>query len=441
MPTAIETFPLHLGFAGNPVGFSLLTKGHIQFAAYYNENRRLVISKRNLTTGQVEFEKLNTIIDWDSHKYCYLAVDDCSFIHLWAGMHGTPLVYYRSKNAADIHSMKRIPTMVGNHESHMTYPACLKGALGQLVFHYRAGQGNNFAYIFDQYDTTKKMWYRLSTVFNNTGTLDQYMLGPVFINGYFHLVYLWRDNVGAETCHDISYIRSKDLISWENAAGSPIATPVQYGADTVVDAIPNRSGLTNMLMAFGLDNPSPQFPGGRPIVTYTKYHTYPAAVADPLNYTELFNARFENGAWVKYKTSPASWQYQWWIAGTGSLPVQIITSGVNPTAGILHQHGHHNIIPLPTGGDFQWRLNPITLQIELPYYMPAPHPDAPILGGPPCPMYTNKARDLGTSPDAGTYYQLEWDSYPANHDAVCTDPPLSCPIPAPTQINIVKYTP
>jgi hypothetical protein len=38
---------------------------------------------------------------------------------------------------------------------------------------------------------------------------------------------VWRDTPACETCHDISYIRSRDMVHWENAAGKPLALPIK----------------------------------------------------------------------------------------------------------------------------------------------------------------------------------------------------------------------
>ena len=153
--------------------------------------------------------------------------------------------------------------------------------------------------------------------------------------------WVWRDTPACETCHDLSYIRSRDMKHWENAAGQPVTLPIRLGADVVVDPVPIRGGLINPCQNIGFDAQ------GRVIVTYTKY--------DAAGNTQLMNARYEKGAWKRYQTS--DWNYRWDFSGGGSIIGDVGVGAVEVQDGVLVQSYSH-----AKSGGGRWRLDETALK-------------------------------------------------------------------------------
>ena len=121
------------------------------------------------------------------------------------------------------------------------------------------------------------------------------------------MVWVWRDSPNAETNHDLSYARSRDLVSWQTAAGQALTLPITLATSDIVDPVPVNGGMINNNTKVGFDAQN------RPIVAYHKF--------DTAGNTQLYNARFEGGRWVTHKTS--SWTYRWAFSGQGTLVFEI----------------------------------------------------------------------------------------------------------------------
>jgi hypothetical protein len=78
--TVIQTIPIDKVWSGHSVGFCLLTNGNIQYIAYYNAKRHMVVGQRNLDEPGFSLTELepttretsggtSTVLGWDSHNY------------------------------------------------------------------------------------------------------------------------------------------------------------------------------------------------------------------------------------------------------------------------------------------------------------------------------------------------------------------------------------
>ena len=85
-----------------PVGFSLLTRGGRQYAAYYDANHQMTVAARKLGERKWQLVKLDSKVGWDSHNYVTMAIDSAGCIHLSGNMHCVPLVYFRTDKPGDI---------------------------------------------------------------------------------------------------------------------------------------------------------------------------------------------------------------------------------------------------------------------------------------------------------------------------------------------------
>ena len=62
-------------WSGHPVGFSLLTHGNQQYAAFYAADRRMTIAQRTLGQRRWTLTALPSTVGWDSHNAVTMALD------------------------------------------------------------------------------------------------------------------------------------------------------------------------------------------------------------------------------------------------------------------------------------------------------------------------------------------------------------------------------
>jgi hypothetical protein len=402
-------------WSGHPVAFALLTTGDTQLAAFYDTNRAMTVAQRSLSATTWRMVRLPTAVEWDSHNYIAMAVDSGGFIHVSGNMHGDPLTYFRTTRALDIDSFQQVTSMTGMNEQSCTYPLFFRGPSGELVFNYRDGESGNGNHIFNTYDAASRTWRRLinSPLTDGQGQRNAYPVGPIpGPDGWWHLVWVWRDTADAATNHDLSYARSRDLVRWESGAGQALALPITLATSDIVDPVPSGGGMINNNTKVGFDAQN------RPIVAYHKF--------DAAGNTQLYNARLESGRWVVYRTS--SWNYRWAFGGTGTLVFEIEVEPVKVDAsGMLTQRWYH----ARNGGWGAFRLDPATLAAtatlgrSLPYPVELERVESTTAG-----MVVRWATDQGQGPDPGILYMLRWETLESNRDM-----PRS-PIPPPTRLRL-----
>lgn len=325
-----EKIPVEPVWAGTRVGFFLLTRDNHQFIAYYDANKQMTIAQRALDSKEWIFKKLDSYIGWDSHNYIRMALDKEGYLHVSGNMHAVPLVYFRASKPYDVTTLEKIPSMIGNDESRVTYPQFLKNKDDELIFTYRDGSsvdGNN---LYNIYDTGTKKWRRLleQPFTDGEGLMNAYNVGPVEgPDGWFHMSWIWRDTPAAETNHDLSYAKSPDMVNWFTADGTPISLPIKISTPgVIVDPVPIKCGMINGNGRIGFDSKN------RAVLSYHKFENCP----DPDSPTQFYNARFEDGKWKIYQTT--DWNHRWWFEGDGSLTGGGVSIGaVEYSGGALRQ--------------------------------------------------------------------------------------------------------
>ncbi len=403
-------------WSGHRVGFSLLTRGKRQYAAFYDDQRRMTVAARGLDADTWQLVRLPERLGWDSHNYVTLAVDDDGRIHLSGNLHCHPLKYFRTSRPGDVTSFERIDRMVGRQERRATYPRFFRGAADELIFTYRDGGSGNGNQIYNVYDDKARAWRRLldSPLTDGRGRMNAYLRGPVRgPDGYFHLCWVWRDTPDCATNHDLSYARSKDLIHWLTADGGKVKLPMTLETPgLIVDPVPVKGGMINGNTKVGFDTK------GRVIISYHKF--------DADGKTQLYNARLEQGAWKIYRTS--DWGTRWDFRGRGSIVFEISLGGVRIVGGRLvqsYRHARHG-----SGG---WVLDEATLK-----------PTGKATAGTRPPAKLNKAEstfpgmtvrwraDSGGG-EPGTRYRLRWETLPSNRDR-----PRKPPLPKPSMLRLYE---
>jgi hypothetical protein len=423
-----EPLVLDIGevWSGHPVKFALVTSDTHQYAAYYAGNQNLTVAARELSGNTWRHQELSTRVGWDSHNHIAMALDEEGYIHVSGNMHNVPLIYFRSSVPGDITTLTPVTSMVGSNEQSVTYPEFFRSPTGSLAFAHRDGGSGNGNHVFNEYDAATKQWKRLldTALTDGEGQRNAYPVGPIQgPDGYWHLVWVWRDTPDADTNHNLSYARTRDLVHWETGdSGQSVDLPMRLSTGDVVDPIPIGSGLINNNTKVGFDAQK------RPVVVYHKYDTN--------GKTQLYNARVEDGKWVVHQTS--DWDYRWDFGGEGTLVFEIEVDGVKVQPdGRLTQTFYH----AQYGGWGAFELDPDTLQALRTIDPPLPYPreldeaESTTQG-----MHVRWAGDWSESFDAveptspnGYTYLLRWETLDSNRDMARS------PVPPPTQLRLYGF--
>lgn len=411
--------PVDEVWSGHPVGFALLTEAPWQFVAYYNAGRDLVVAARQLDETDWNRVVLPERIGWDSHNYLTMVLDDKKNLHLSGNMHVDPLVYFKTTTPLDISTLQRVTEMVGREEDRMTYPRFFRGPSGEFIYTYRDGSSGSGNQIYNVYDEETDAWSRLldKPLTDGQGKMNAYPDGPhLGPGGMYHLVWVWRDTPDCETNHDISYMRSRDLRTWENVRGETIELPATIDTpDLIVDPVPPGGGLINGNAKLGFDLAQ------RPVVSYHKY--------DAAGNSQVFNARWDNAHWNI--TAASDWDTRWDFGGRGSINFDVRVQPVRKDGeGGLYQAWSHWKL-----GTERWQIDPETLRAtrQIPKPPPSTPPGFHKVNSDFPGLSARTASDSGRSPEPGTRYLLRWETLGRNRD-LPRDPPL----PDPSQLVLYK---
>lgn len=333
-------------WSGHPVNFDLLTTQKNQYVIYYNAGRQMVIGKRGINEKKWSYQKFNIITGWDSHNYVTLSTDTDGYLHVSGNMHGDSLIYFRSVRPEDISAFEQL-SMVGKQESEVTYPVFFKNADGTLYFQYRDGMSGNGVTLWNRYRTTDKKWIRVneSGLFNGENEASAYPLGPVAgPDGYFHMIWMWRLTPNANTNHNLSYMKSKDLTNWVSADNKPLEIPIRWNNRQVfADAVGPWNGLINMNFYIWFDNQK------QPVITYHRYNSS--------GISQIFALRYEDHGWKKYQLS--HWEtYTWDLNKYGSIESEVRLTDLSFEGDKAYAQYYHK-----TEGYGVWVFNPENFEL------------------------------------------------------------------------------
>jgi hypothetical protein len=405
--------------AGFPVRFCLLTAGKTQYVAYYDKDRRMTVASRSLDSNKWTYQVLPSTVGWDSHNYITMAVDEDGYLHVSGNMHCVPLIYFRMEKPGDITTLRKLP-MTGRNEKRCTYPKFMRDADNRLIFHYRDGGSGRGNEIYNVYDLQTKTWRRLldTPLTDGQGKMNAYMQGPVRgPDGYFHMIWVWRDTPDCATNHHLSHARSRDLIHWESAFGKKVDLPLTLDEKKLwIDPIPSGGGIINggAKLSFGKDH--------RPIVNYHK--------SDQDGNMQIYVARPEKGQWVCRQLT--DWDKPIRFSGGGSMGfIGIRISGLSPVEDDLltmtyhHRDYGHGRLTLD-----EKTLRPLEKAITVaPEYPTALHQLQSNFKG----MKIQRAADIGDSGDEQIRYILQWETLGSNRDR-----PRKPPLPDPSTLMLYK---
>lgn len=405
--------------AGFRVGFDLLTAGERQYVAYYDHQRRMTVGSRLLDSDEWQYQVLPSKIGWDSHNYITMAVDDDGHLHVSGNMHCVKLIYFRTEKPGDISTLKRLP-MTGKLEDRVTYPKFLRDHEGSLVFTYRHGGSGRGMRIYNRYDLKTRSWSRLlgTPLLDGEGERNAYPRGPVRgPDGWFHLVWVWRDTPDCETNHHLSHARSRDLVNWESVFGDRVELPLVLDEERLwVDPVPPRGGIINGCQKLFFDSKN------RPVIAYHK--------SDERGNMQIYAARPENGEWSRHRLT--DWAKPIEFSGRGSMPfIGIWIEGLKPVApGLLalpYRHRDYGSGRLLIDEESLQRVKrDITIPREYPKELPGLQSDFKGMG-------IRRASDAGDSGDPDVRYLLQWETLGSHHDR-----PRKPPLPEPSMLRLHK---
>ena len=386
--------------ASFPVGFGLYSFGNHQFVTYYDSAHYMTIASRTLDAKVWDYQRLDTRVGWDSHNSVIVKVDAKGYIHVVGNLHVTPLIYFRSAKPLDIHSMERIPQMVGRDENRTTYPIFMNGPKGEFLFHYRQGASGNGFEVYNIWDADRQVWTRLldKPLIDGLGERNAYMQEPVAgPDGYFHLIWVWRETPDCATNHTLSHARSKDLINWESIDAKKVTLPITLDKKELwVDDTPPGGGLFNPGIRINFDQ------SGKVMIGYHKY--------DEKMNTQLFIARFDNGSWQKQQVT--NWDFPWNFQGGGSVEAELTIDTPKPLDGNLIAFGYNR----KDIGHKVLVLDAKTLKYVREEDYTYPYPEEINIVESTFPrMRVNTRFDSG-KPSDGKRYMLRWETLPPNRD-------------------------
>ena len=431
-------------WSGHRVKFSLLTHENRQYIAYYNANRNMVVGQRELSKDNFDLYQMpapkrlknaeykrgrisSTEVGWDSHNSITMAVDKKGYIHLSGNMHVDTLTYFRTKKPEDISTLTQHFPMVGPNELKATYPKFMYNKDQDLIFHYRDGGSGNGNEIYNIYSTEDKSWTRMLDVplTDGQGLMNAYQsqptLGP---DGWYHLYWVWRDTPDCSTNHDLSYMKSPDLINWYDAFNESISIPATINKRSlIVDPTPPKGGLMNAPPAeicFDDNN--------LPNLLYRKY--------DVNGNLQLYIAQIKNGKWKSKVIT--DWDYRWDFSGYGSIVKEVIMREFTGRkdgffeVGYWHiKYGYGTIL-------LDNELNPVGKvikpnQLFKTYYVSEKNNSESKLEGDFPGLGIRTSQDDGKKDDANTRFVLKWETLDSNRDR-----PREKPWPPPSNLYLYK---
>jgi len=399
-PVVLKSLVVDQIWSAMPVNYCLLTHGSHQYVAYYDSNRNMAIAQRKLGGKTWKKKVLPSKQGWDSHNYITMAVDKEGYLHLSGNMHNSRLLYFKSSKPHDANTLARQPGMTGEKEGRVTYPKFMKNKVGDLIFWYRDGGSGNGINIYNIYDTESQSWKRLldKPLHDNSGG-NAYATAPrPGPDGQYHIMWVWRRNSNAATTYNICHAQSKDLVTWQTAAGEALELPI--GVDdkgTIVDDTPPGGGLLNMGNGFGFDSKK------RQVVTYTRY--------DHDGNTQAYAGRFEDGQWKRYQLT--DWDYRFDFGGGGSIAALVYVRSpslrADGTLALPYKHVEYGDGILILDADSLEVLHTEKPKPKYPVNLIKPKSEFP-------GMQVNWTGDIGSSADADGRYVLRWETLSRNRD-------------------------
>jgi hypothetical protein len=241
------------GWANNSVNVtvfrknSLVTHEGVQYAAYYDAERYVVLAKRPVGSGEwaVQRSRYQGKAD-DAHNGISIMVDGAGYLHVAWDHHDNPLRYARGTAPGALALGDKL-AMVGRGEDTVSYPEFYRLPDGDLLFLYRDGASGRGNLVMNRYRHADATWERLQDkLIDGEGQRNAYWQAHADGKGTLHLSWVWRESPDVASNHDLAYARSRDGgRSWERSDGTAYKLPITAAGAEYALRIPQRSELIN----------------------------------------------------------------------------------------------------------------------------------------------------------------------------------------------------
>lgn len=263
----------------------VVTVGRFQFAAFYGSPERIVVVRRDLSSGVLSEGAIEGRYNLhDAHNSISLGLDRDGYLHISYDHHASALRYRRSRAPLDVDQWTGELPMSGHGEERVTYPTFLMSPdPGPLLMLLRDGQHDKGTGVLKRYDEERQAWEDVcpalvSGAGQRPWTSNAYWNHPAIDDdGRIHLSFVWRTRAPEESKRlvniGIDYASSPDHgRSWRSSRGHGFRLPItQVNSETVFAVSPgtnliNQSGMAvsrrgHPHIAFYADDPDgiPQY--------------------------------------------------------------------------------------------------------------------------------------------------------------------------------------
>lgn len=241
------------GWANNSVNVtafrknSLVTHEGVQYAAYYDAERYVVLARRRAGSSRWTVQRSQYQGKaQDAHNGISIMADGAGYLHVAWDHHDNPLRYARSRSPGGLALQAQQP-MVGRDEQAVSYPEFYRLPDGDLLFLYRDGASGRGNLVMNRYRHAAAKWERLQDkLIDGEGQRNAYWQAHADSFGVLHLSWVWRESPDVASNHDLAYARSRDGgRSWEHSDGTPYKLPITAASAEYAMRIPQGSELIN----------------------------------------------------------------------------------------------------------------------------------------------------------------------------------------------------
>ncbi len=394
----VEAIDFH--WAGNRVWAQMIQRGEHQFIIYYDASRQMSVAHRAHQRTPWRYHKLPSFLGWDSHNYATVDVDEKGYIHVMGNMHNDRLVYFRSTEPWEVRSLRQVDYLIDRERDvNVTYPNFMHDRDGRLIAIYRLGGSGNGRYYYHRYDTETKSWSLMhdGQFFDGEDERGAYYIGPELgPDGKFHMVWVWRETPSAATNNNLSYVRSPDLVNWEDSNGKPVSLPLIRSTGEIVDPVPTFGGMLNGQKKLGFDA------SNLPMISYYKN--------DGNGDTQIMLARKSGEGWSIHQVSDWTDSKQFLDRG-GSLSVSILV----PEAPYVADDGTIRVRAKRDGDEIEFVVDPNTNRtVRVGEYQSVPDVIGTFQDNEQLVQFVRKAE--GIPDNSGYDFYLSWEANPPAQD-------------------------
>jgi len=245
--------PVGKAWARNSVNANILRQNSVvshensQYLAYYNDEGKVVLAKRELESKNWEIQTTQYKgYVGDAHNSISIMVDGEGYLHMSWDHHVNPLRYCRSKSPGSLELTAELP-MTGKKEGRVTYPEFYRLPNGDLLFLYRDGESGRGNLMMNHYSLKSKEWTQRQDAFiNGEGMRNAYWQMCTDAFGTLHLSWVWRESGDVATNHDMGYAKSEDGgLTWLKSTGEKYRLPITAESAEYAARIPQGHELIN----------------------------------------------------------------------------------------------------------------------------------------------------------------------------------------------------